>query len=452
MSHAFSRRRFLQASAVAGAFGFWPGPARGEDKKKQSANDKLHVGVIGIAGQGTYDLNEVYASGGAEIIALCDVIEGPNGAGLDNNPKLKDRGQQVAKTRERFPQAKFYTDFRKLLEQPGLDAAVIGTPDHTHAVATMAALKSGLHVYCEKPLTHTVSEARLVAETAAKNKRVTQMGTQIHAGGNYRRVVELIESGAIGPVKEVHVWCQKTYPGGNRPKDTPAVPEGFHWEEWLGPAPSRPYHPVYLPFDWRGWWDFGGGTLADMACHYTDLPFWALKLRHPTSVSAEGTPNPAHPEGAAQWLIVHYEFPARDDLPAVKLTWYDGGKRPKLFEDKKLPSWGDGVLFVGEKGMLLADYGNHKLLPEKDFAGFKPPKPFIKDSIGHHKEWVEACKTGGPTTCNFQYSGALTEAVLLGNVSYRLGKPFTWDAKNLRASEPDAERFIQHQYRKGWTL
>jgi predicted dehydrogenase len=452
MSDALSRRRFLQASAVAGAFGFWPGPAQAEDKKKQSANDKLHVGVIGIAGQGAYDLNEVYASGGAEIVALCDVIEGPTGAGLDTNPRLRERGEQVAKTRERFPHAKFYSDFRKLLEQPGLDAAVIATPDHTHAVATMAALKSGLHVYCEKPLTHTVSEARRVAETAAKNKRVTQMGTQIHAGGNYRRVVELIQSGAIGPVKEVHVWCQKTYPGGNRPKDKPPVPEGFYWEHWLGPAPSRPYHPVYLPFDWRGWWDFGGGTLADMACHYTDLPFWALKLRHPTSVHAEGTPHPADPEGAAQWLIVHYEFPARDDLPPVKLTWYDGGKRPKHFKDQNLPSWGDGVLFVGEKGMLLADYGNHKLLPEKDFDGFKPPKPFIKDSIGHHKEWVEACKTGGQTTCNFQYSGALTEAVLLGNVSYRCGKPFSWDAKNLRASEPEAGRYIQHQYRKGWTL
>src|SRR5438552_9404246 len=451
MSKPLSRRRFLQATAVAGAFGFWPGAGWGKDKK-QSANDKLHVGVIGIAGQGAYDLNEVYKSGGAEIVALCDVIEGPTGAGLENNPRLRERGEQVAKTRERFPQATFYTDFRQVLDQPGLDAAVIATPDHTHAVATMAALKAGLHVYCEKPLTHTVSEARLVAETAAKHKRVTQMGTQIHAGGNYRRVVELIQSGAIGPVKEVHVWCQKVYPGGDRPMDKPPVPGGFHWDMWLGPAPDRLYHPVYLPFDWRGWWDFGGGTLADMACHYTDLPFWALKLRHPISVHAEGSPVPARAEGAAQWLIVHYEFPARNDLPPVKLTWYDGGKRPKYFQDEKLPSWGDGVLFVGEKGMLLADYGNHKLLPEKEFADFQPPKPFIKNSIGHHKEWVEACKTGGATTCNFDYAGALTEAVLLGNVSYRCGKPLTWDAKNLKADVADAERFIRKEYRKPWSL
>jgi predicted dehydrogenase len=452
MSNRLSRRRFLQASAVAGAFGFCPDSLHADDKKKQSANEKLQVGVIGIAGQGAYDLNEVYKSGGAEIVALCDVIEGPNGVGLDTNPRLRERGEQVAKTRERFPNAKFYTDFRKLLEQPGLEAVVVATPDHTHAVATMAALKAGFHVYCEKPLTHTVSEARLVAETAAKMKRVTQMGTQIHAGSNYRRAVELIQSGAIGAVKEVHVWCGKMYPGGNRPKETPPVPMGLHWDQWVGPAPMRPYHPIYLPFDWRGWWDFGGGTLADMACHYTDLPFWALKLRHPTSVHAEGSPQPADAEGAAKWLIVNYEFPARGDLPPVKLTWYDGGKRPKHFQEQKLPSWGDGVLFVGEKGMLIADYGNHKLLPEKDFAGFQPPKPSIKDSIGHHKEWVEACKNGGPTTCNFGYSGALTETVLLGNVSYRIEKGFSWDAKSLRASEPKAERFIQHQYRKGWTL
>src|SRR5437016_14406009 len=226
MSKPFSRRGFLQATAVAGAFGFWPGGARADDKK-QSAKGKLHVGVIGMAGKGAYDLNEVYNSGGAEIVALCDVIEGPMGAGLENNPRLRERVEQVAKTRERFPQAKFYTDFRKLLEQPGLDAAVIATPDHTHAVATMAALKAGLHVYCEKPLTHTVSEARLVAETARKQKRVTQMGTQIHAGDNYRRTVELIQSGAIGPVKEVHVWCQKSYGGAVRNTKTFDVPKGL---------------------------------------------------------------------------------------------------------------------------------------------------------------------------------------------------------------------------------
>ena len=432
MPRQISRRRFLQSSA-AGVTAYWTGAALAS--RKLSANDKLHVGVIGIAGQGTYNLNNVHAAG-AEIVALCDVHESRPGVG---------------KVRERFPRARFYADFRRLLDQKGIDAVVVATPDHTHAPATVAALKSGRHVYCEKPLTHTVSEARIVAETAARHRRVTQMGTQIHAGNNYRRVVELIQSGAIGPVGEVHVWCGKSWGGGDRPKDTPPVPKGLHYDLWLGPAPYRPYHPAYLPFQWRRWWDFGGGTLADMACHYMDLPFWALKLRHPTHIAAEGPP--PHPETAAVWLIVHYQFPARGDLPPVKLTWYDGGKRPPHFAQGLLPKWGDGVLFVGEKGMLLANYGQHRLLPEERFSDFKRPKPFIPNSIGHHREWVEACKNGGSTTCNFDYAGALTEAVLLGNVSYRLGRALTWDAKNLRASnEPDADHFIQHHYRKGWTL
>jgi predicted dehydrogenase len=346
--------------------------------------------------------------------------------------------------------AKFYHDFRHLIDQKGLDAVVIGTPDHTHAVATMAALNAGLHVYCEKPLTHTVSEARLVAETAAKKKRVTQMGTQIHAGSNYRRVVELIQTGAIGSVREVHVWCGRAYWGGDYPKGEP-VPSGLHYDLWLGPAPKRSYHSSVLPFWWRNWWDFGGGTLADMACHHMDLPFWALKLRTPTKVAAEGPP--PHPDSASKWLIVHYEFDARKDLPPVKLTWYHGEKRPAAFTEQKLPKWGDGSLFVGEKGMLLAGYDQHKLLPEEQYANFERPKPFIPDSIGHHKEWVQACKTGGPTTCNFDYAGALTEAVLLGNVSYRLGRPITWDAHNLKAvHEPEADHYLQHHYRKPWKL
>ncbi len=437
MPTRLTRRRFLQTSAAAWTAGLWSSLLQAQEKKRP-ANEQLRVGVIGIAGQGAYDTNEVDAAGGAAIVALCDV---------DENREENRKG--VA--RKRFPKAKFYNDFRRLIDQKDLDAVIVATPDHTHAVATMAALKAGLHVYCEKPLTHTVSEARIVAETAAKQKRVTQMGTQIHAGSNYRRVVELIQSGAIGAVREVHVWCAKSHGGSDRPKETPPVPEGLHYDLWLGTAPYRPYHPTYIPFHWRGWWDFGGGTLADMACHYMDLAFWALKLRHPVKVAAEGPP--PHPESAAKWLIVHYEFPPRQDLPAVKLTWYDGGKRPAQFAEGKLPKWGDGVLFVGENGMLLADYENHKLLPEEQFAGFKPPEPFIPNSIGHHREWVQACKTGGPTTCNFDYAGALTEAVLLGNVSYRLGRPLNWDAKNLRATnEPNADKFLQHKYRSPWTL
>lgn len=426
MSATSTRRHFLLSTAagVAGLAAFADQPS-----------DRLRVGAIGIAGQGESDLSNI-AAAGVEVVALCDV---------DTARK------EVLDQRKRYPKAKFYTDFRKLIDAGGLDAVMVATPDHTHAVATLAALRANLHVFCEKPLTHTVEEARLVAQTAAKMKRVTQMGTQIHAGGNYRRVVELVRGNAIGPVREVHVWCEKSWGGGDRPKETPAVPKGLDWDLWVGPAPVRPYHPTYVPFHWRRWWDFGGGTLNDMACHFMDLPFWALELRHPTSVEAVG-PKP-HAETAALSLTVKYEFPARGTMPAVKLTWYDGGDQPKYLTDGTLKDrWGNGVLFVGDKGMLLADYGRRKLLPEKDYKDYEAPKPTIANSVGHYKEWVEACKSGKPTTCNFDYSGALTEAVLLGTVAYRLGTGFTWDGKAMKASEAGAERWLRKAYRKGWEL
>jgi predicted dehydrogenase len=429
MSQSLTRRHFLLSSAL-GATAL--STRLGAQEKKPPPSERLHVGVVGVAGQGGNDMNQV-AAAGAEIVALCDVDE-----------------RRTGPARTRFPKAPFYNDFRKLLDQKGIDAVLVGTPDHTHAVATVAALQSGRHTFCEKPLTHTVHEARVVAETAARHKRVTQMGTQIHAGENYRRVVELIRTGAIGPVHEVHVWCGKNWGGGNRPRDTPPVPKGLHYDLWLGPAPYRPYHPVYLPAKWRRWWDFGGGTLADMACHYMDLPFWALELRYPTHVSAEGPP--VNAETAPTSLQVRWEFPARGKQPAVQLTWYDGGKRPAYFAQGKLPRWGDGVLFVGGKGMLLANYGSYKLLPEEQFKGFTPPEPFIPRSIGHYKEWVEACKSQGPTTCSFDYSGALSETVLLGTVAYRLGKPFDWDGEKFKASEPGATDLLRREYRKGWSL
>jgi predicted dehydrogenase len=436
MPTRLTRRHFLQASAAASLAGTFSFAA----DKKLPPSERLAVAAVGIAGQGGSDLGAI-AAAGAEIVALCDV-----------DTKRKEVGQM----RERFPKARFYPDYRKMLDQKGIDALMVATPDHTHALVTLAALRADKHVFCEKPLTHTVEEARLVARTAARHKRVTQMGTQIHAGDNYRRVVELVQSGAIGKVGEVHVWCAKSWGGRDRPKEKPPIPPGLHWDLWLGPAPYRPYHPTYVPFHWRRWWDFGGGTLNDMACHFMDLPFWALKLRHPTRVVAEGSK--PHPETAARWLKVAYDFPARGPgLPAVKLTWYDGGekyggKKPALLTEGKVPKWPDGVLFVGEKGMLLADYGNRKLLPEKAFAGFVPPKKTIPASIGHYKEWVEACKSGGPTTCNFDYAGALTEAVLLGTVSYRLGKPITWDARRLKADEAGAEKYLRKEYRKPFTL
>ena len=427
-----SRRRFLQTSTAATAAGFLSASPLLAESKKPSANERVALGIIGVAGKGEDNLNHVVAAG-AEIVALCDVDE-----------------NRAGKARTQFPRASFHVDFRNMLEQKGLDAVVVSTPDHMHAIPTLMALRAGLHVYCEKPLAHTVAEVRLVSETAARHKRVTQMGTQIHAGGNYRRVVELIQSGAIGPVGEVHAWVPTSWSSGDRPSETPPVPKGLHFDLWLGAAPERPYNPGYVPFHWRRYWDFGGGSLNDMACHYVDLPFWALKLRHPTTVKASG-PKP-HAEGCPSELTVEYEFPARADMPAVKLTWYDGGRQPARLKEAGFSDWKAGVLFVGSKGMLLANYSTWKLLPEKDFVGFSLPRKTIPDSIGHQREWLEACKNGTPTTCNFDYSGALAEAVLLGTVAYRSGTVVTWDARNLKTGSKEGDRFIHKEYRKGWSL
>ena len=427
----FSRRDFLRSSAAAASAATLAVPAFAQQK---SPNEKLNVAVIGVAGRGGAQLGA--AAGMENVVALCDV---------DAN--------RLGGAAARFPKAKAYADFRKMLEEMDkqIDAVTVSTPDHTHAPASVMAMRMGKHCYCEKPLAHNVFEARTAAEVAKKNKLATQMGTQIHATDNYRRVVEMIQSGAIGPVTEVHVWCGKNWGGGRRPKDTPPVPKHISWDLWLGPAPQRPYHPCYLPANWRRWWDFGNGTLGDMACHYMDLPFWALKLRHPTTVEAEGPP--VDPEGCATKLIVRYEFPQRGNLPPVKFTWYDGSNRPTFPPEWKIPVAAAGVLFVGKEGQLRADYGSRKLYPEKKFADYKPPEPSIPGSIGHHKEFFVACKTGGPTTCNFDYSGALSEAVLLGNVAYRVGKKLQWDGAKLEATNcPQAKQYVRREYRKGWTL
>ncbi len=425
MSETMNRRSFLRNATLMSA-GVWVGTT-----KDQSANDKLNIGIIGVTHRGGDNLNGVQSQ---NIVALCDIDE-----------------RYLAEAKQRFPNAKTFYDYRSMLEMKGLDAVVISTPDHHHAPATSLALHAGLHVYCEKPLTHTVHEARTVSQLAKKYRRVTQMGTQIHAENNYRRVVEIVQSGAIGEVSEVHTWVQKVWAGNRKPTDTPAVPAYLHWNEWLGPAAERPYHPDYLPATWRGFWDFGCGTIGDMACHHMDLPFWALGLRYPSTVSAEGPK--LDPYVTPNWLNVHYEFPVAGRKKPVKLTWYDGERTPPILTEKGLPNWGGGNLFIGDKGMLLADYGQYKLLPEKDFAGFQPPTPTIPNSIGHHNEWIQACKTGGATTCNFDYSGALTEAVLLGNVAYRTGKTLEWDAKHLKVKNcPEAEAFLHTGYRNGWKV
>jgi predicted dehydrogenase len=432
MSRKLNRREFASASARAGllglGLGFWTTRGTAECT---SPNEKLNVAFIGTANQARFSINSLQ---GEYAVAMCDVDD-----------------RYLDKAIADYPQARRFNDLRKMFDEMHreIDAVVVATPDHIHAPASMMAIKLGKHVYCEKPLTHTVYEARALAEAAIKMKVATQMGTQIHATGNYRRVVELIQAGAIGNVREVHSWAGRSWGGGNRPTDMPPVPAHIHWDLWLGPAPERPYHPTYLPQNWRKWWDFGGGNIADMACHHMDLPFWALGLRHPTSVEADG-PKP-HPETCPLGLIVHYEFPARGDNPPLTLHWYDGDRIPP--EIHGIRTGGGGNIFVGDKGMLRADYNSRKLLPESDFAGFEPPAPTISESIGHHKEWVQACKTGSSTTCNFDYSGALSEAVLLGNVAYRNGRKIEWDAKKLVATNcPAADQYLRREYRKGWTL
>jgi predicted dehydrogenase len=438
--HSFrtTRRRFLQTSAAAsGALAMgvhaWPAAAQ----QPPSPNEKLNIAAIGTYNRARADIDGVVSE---NIVALCDVDE-----------------QFLAKAAQDFPRAAKYNDFRVLLDKEAnhLEAVVVGTPDHTHAPASAAALRLGKHVYCEKPLTHTVYEARKLAELARENGCVTQMGTQIHAGDNYRRVVELIQAGAIGKVSEVHVWVPAEYTGGKFTSDAPA-PAHLNWDLWLGPAPQRPYSAGVHPFQWRRFWDYGTGALGDFGCHYMDLVHWALDLRHPLSCRAEGPP--VDEVSTPAWCIAYYEYPARGEQPPVKLTWYDSGKQPEILGtlhrgDGSPLNFRSGQLFIGENGMLISDYNRHLLLPEEKFADYQRPEPSIPRSIGHHQEWIQACKTGGPTTCNFDYSGALTEAVLLGTVAYRVGQPLEWDAENLKAKNvPEADRFIHKEYRKGWTL
>lgn len=432
------RREFLQRATLVGGLaalgGVW---TERSARAAPSANEKLDIACIGVGGQGAGDLDQVAADPAVNIVALCDVDDA-----------------MAAGAYKRFPSAKRYHDYRRLLdkEERGIDAVVVSTPDHHHAVASVMAMRRGKHVYCQKPLTHSVSEARLMMHTARQHKVVTQMGTQGHP--SYARTVELIRSGAIGPVREVHVWTDRPiWPQGqDRPSETPPVPATLQWDLWLGPAAPRPYHPAYLPFRWRGWWDFGTGALGDMACHLMDGAFWALDLKYPTTVEAEGEPR--KPEMAPRWSIVRYEFPRRGALPAVKLTWYDGGKRPaqELFEGAKMPD--NGSLFVGDKGKLLAEHGQPpRLLPEAKFAGFEGPKPFLRRVANHYHEWTQACRTGGPTGSNFDYAAPMTEAILLGNVAFRVGKKLEWDAANLRATNcPEAEPLIWEPHRRGWTL
>ena len=328
------RRDLLGASAVAGAAAL----ALPTIAQARSPNEKLSIAGIGVGGQGGWDIDNC---AGENIVALCDVDD-----------------RRCESTVQKFPKAKRYRDFRKMLDEMGhqIDAVVVGTPDHVHAPASAMAMRMGKHCYCEKPLTHTVYEARVLSQIAYEKKLATQMGTQIHAGTNYRRVVELVRAGAVGPIREVHVWLGAKFDGPAKPvgtkqpdapKEAMPVPSTLDWDLWLGPAPFRPYSPTYVPFQWRYWWAFGNGALGDFFCHFCDLAFWALELRHPLMVEAEGS---VHPESAAHWTIARQEYPARGNLPPVTLTWYHGGAHPAWVQRGASPTMTARYFSSGPKG------------------------------------------------------------------------------------------------------
>jgi predicted dehydrogenase len=439
-----SRRQFVQTGAIsAAAAGYWltGGVTASDAGQQRSANERLNIAMIAAGGRAEGNHAGIR---GENIVALCDVDE--------------NRARNVFNQHPNVPK---YKDWRVMLDkQRDIDAVVVSTADHSHAPASIRAMSMGKHVYCEKPLTHSVWEARKMAEVAAKHKVATQMGNQGTAANGTRTGAEILRSGGIGNVTEVHVWTDR--PGNywrqghrERPKQTPPVPKNLDWDVWLGPAPQRPYNPAYHPFAWRGWWDFGTGALGDMGCHLMNLAFMGLRLTAPTAVSAE-TDQPVNNESPPNGLKVTYEFPANGSRPALRMFWYEVRRPPReLLEGEQMR--GGGSLFVGTKGKLYSndDYGqNHILLPRETFRDYRPPQPSIPRSPGHHAEWIRACKGGPPAMSNFvDYSGPLTEIVLLGNVAVRAGRRIVWDSAKLQAVDaPNAAQYIRRQYRKGWEI
>lgn len=442
------RRDFLKTAgkAAAGITILKAGSAR-----TYAANEKLNIAAIGAGGRASVDIKELSSQ---NIVALCDV---------DWN--------RAAGSFRQHAQAKQFKDYRKMLEEINkeIDAVVVATPDHHHFHASMTALKYGKHVYCEKPLTHSIREARILTETARKAGVATQMGNQAQADEAARVVQEFVMDNAVGPIREAHIWTDRPakglfeeyWPQGiARPTDKPSVPDTLSWDLWLGPAPERPYNPAYLPFKWRGWWDFGTGALGDIGCHFCDPVYRALKLGAPTSVEASSTRvnEETYPVGS----MITYEFPARGEMPPVKLVWYDGGLRPARPQaiGKGDVMGANGLLLVGDDGVLLSDWSQWRILPEKRAKEYGTPPKKLERSKGHHQEWIDACKGGPAAGSNFDWAGPLTEAVLLGTVALRpqLREQMTktklqWDAKSMTFPDFEAaNQFVGREYRKGWEV
>ncbi|OHB74620.1 MAG: oxidoreductase [Planctomycetes bacterium RBG_16_55_9] len=450
-----SRRDLIRGAAgAAAAFTFVSSDVLGRNGA-QAANERLNVAAIGAGGMGGGNISRCATE---NIVALCDVDD-----------------RHAAGTFKKFPNAAKYKDFRVMLdkEDKNIDAVIVATPDHTHAVAAMACIKRRKHVYCQKPLAHSIYEVRTLTEAARKYNVQTQMGNQGHSSNEIRLLKEWIQDGAIGPVREVHAWSDRPvggdpwsdFPIMARPKETPPVPETLDWDLWLGPALYRPYHPIYCPTTWRGWWDFGTGALGDMGCHILDPAFWVLKLGAPTRVEAATTHY--QPEVASETYprasVVRYEFPSRGDMPPVKLTWYDGRllpERPKDLEPGRNLGT-NGAILVGEKGTIMHDSGGAgglRIIPETKMRAYsRPPQTLPRvegGSGGHEQDWVRACKDGKPASSNFDYGGPLTEMVLLGVLAMRLkDTPLEWDSENLKVTHCDeADKYVKPAFREGWTL
>jgi predicted dehydrogenase len=439
-----TRRTFLAgttAAATVSTFTIIPGHVLGQPGQP-SANHKLNVAAVGVGGMGSGDIRNVPTE---NVVAICDV---------DAN--------HANRSAQQFPQAKVYSDFRKMLEtQKDIDAVMVATPDHNHALVTMQALKMGKHVFCQKPLTHSVYEALAIAKAAKVAKVATQMGNQGQASEEARLTCELIWAGAIGKVREIHGWSNRrpdiSPRGIPRPKDTPPVPSHLNWDLWLGGAPERPYHPCYHPFAWRGWWDFGTGVLGDIGCHNLSAAFKALKLGWPVSVEACSThwnaPNEIKNETAPAASIVTFRFAAEGDRPEIILRWYDGGMMPPIpleVEGGKNIFANDGTLIVGDKGVMLG----HRLLPDAKMKEFGKPPQVLPRSPGHYKEWIEACKGGPPAGSNFvDHAGHLAAVVLMGNIAIRTQEKLFWDAEKLQFKNSEAaNRLLDPPYRAGWGL
>lgn len=442
-SPILSRRDFIKTASLASAVAAFPNVMRSQ--QGQSPNNKLNIALCGVGGRG-YDA--VQGLKGENFVAFCDVDD-----------------ERAAKTYQEFPNVPHFRDFREMLDKMGnqIDAVTVSTPDHMHFPIALAALQLGKHVFVEKPLTHTIEEARKLSQLAREKKVATQMGNQGHAHEGLRLLKEWHQAGVLGEVRELHSWTDRPiWPQGVNPPDhskmMPVVPPTLDWNLWLGVAANREYDPAYAPFTWRGYWDFGTGALGDMGCHIMDGAYWALELTQPTSVEAiSARQSEISPPLAS---VVTYQFPARKNLPALKWTWYDGGLQPLLppeFEiNRKLQP--NGTLIVGSKATVFADtyYSSARIIPEtkmKELAPSLPPKTIPRVEGGHFAEWVRACKGGTPAGSNFEYAAQLTETVLLSNVAVRARRHIEWDSAAMKVTNlPEANQYVTKSYRAGFGI